>query len=324
MKKIVALILAVLFVSTCAFAESDLPAKTLPILPGGQGNNIVPVSEREPMEFSETWPATDTFVLLAKVDPELEASDTYEFSVDLDGDGTIEEGCFQVHNGEDFASYSIDVNSLLGSSDNAYFLSGDLYVGRFSGVQGAILLTSDYGMSNDNMSYIWHYVRAYDGEESLELIGEVEGLPEEMLITGNNSFSSYVRAEHLMTWYRLSDFVIATGYFNNEDMTETAYGVAEVPRDIYPVGACVTLKADLPLLISRTDETVCWVVEAGESAILAASDDCAWVYISVIDNAYDEPSGGWVRMDPDSWDMLIVGGTPVPASEMMDGLTYAD
>ena len=128
-----------------------------------------------------------------------------------------------------------------------------------------------------------------------------------------------------MTWHRPADYVIATGLYYSEDEVKITYALAEVPRDLYPLGAQVTLKRDLPLMVSRTDDEVAMTLQAGESAVVAATDDVCWIYI--VPEKYADDclyTGGWVRMPADGFAEILVDGESVPAYDVMDGLLYAD
>ena len=243
--------------------------------------------------------------------------------IDLDGDGSAETVRFRANNSDyDGASFSVGVGDL-SIDGEADYLTEELYAARFQGVEGALLFVSDYGPSDDYVSYVYHYVRDYEGVARLDDLGWVGGFPQYMEVTGPNTFTTYVRGDLLLTWFRPADYVIAAGYYYGDDFT-VEYALAEVPRDIYPVGAHVTLRMDLPLMASRVDSTVARVLHKGEQAVVAGSDDVEWVYIAAIDPEYGEAAGGWVRMERGSYYSMFVGKKKVDAMDVMDGLLQAD
>ena len=242
--------------------------------------------------------------------------------IDLDGDGSAETVRFRANNSDYGASYSLAVGNLSVDGEGDY-LAEELYAVRFLNVEGAFLFVPDYGPSDDYASYVYHYIQDYEGAARLDDLGYVGGFPQYMAVTGPNTFTTYVRGNLLLTWFRPADFVIAAGYYYGDEFT-VEYALAEVPRDIYPVGAHVTLRMDLPLMASRTDSTVVRTLRRGEQAIVAGSDDIEWVYIAAIDPEYGEAAGGWVRMDRDSYSTMWVGRKKIDAMDVMDGLLQAD
>lgn len=305
MKKLLVLLVVLALAGTMAFAETAESMEALP--------QTLPVGE---------------FTLLSQrmpYDPEAPTEgEFFSGQVDLDGDGAPEQISYTYSEQDYIYSYRLTVNGMEGMRDDAMYLTGELGAVRFEGVDGAFLLVADNGASDDPMSYIYHYVSGENGA-SLDDLGTVDAFASAMTVTGRNTFTTYVRADTLFTWYRPADFVIGTGYhWDDAGNLTMSYGVAEVPRDLYSVGAHVTLKVDLPLMTSRTDATVCRTLHAGEEAVVAATDDKEWYYIAAPTDNYETPEGGWFRIDADSFADVLVGDTGMSGMDVFDGLLYAD
>lgn len=249
--------------------------------------------------------------------------------IDLDGDGTKETIGFTHENNEENGKFTVSLNDqVITSEGEAWDLTGEIYAVRFENVAGAFLLVSDYGPSSDDTSFIYHYYVDFDQKAQFYAFATVGAMPENMTVTGGNTFTTSIRAAKIMTWFRPADYVIATSYNYTNDGAQFAYALAEVPRDIYPMGAYVTLTRDLPLLASRDGDEIAMTMQAGEKAIIAGTNDVDWIYITPekIDYSMDPfYAGGWVRMGFSGWDTLILpDGTEVSAGEIMQGLLYAD
>ena len=317
MKKLFIPLMILALIGTAALAETT-DIETLPITPD-DGDAAVEAP-------AQTLP-TGEFALLserAPYDPNAPAEGPFFCGqIDLNGDGALEEICYSYSEQDYIYSYRLTVNGMEAGRDDAFYLTGELGAVRFAGVEGAFLLVADNGASEDPTSYIYHYVSGETGA-SLDFLGTVDAFASDMTVTGRNTFATYVRAGTLFTWYRPADFVIGTGYhWDDEGNLAMSYGVAEVPRDLYSVGAHVTLKVDLPLMTSRTEETVCRTLRAGEEAVVAATDDREWYYISAPTEDYETSEGGWFRLSEDGFGVLI-NGAEMGGWDVFDGLLYAD
>lgn len=319
MKRFLVLLLALAAICTTAKMEGN---ETQPTEPDGGAQRACAAAQALP---------TGAFTLLsqrAPYDPDAPAAgEFYNGQIDLDGDGAAEEVAYAYAYSEEdgLYAYTLRVDGLKAERGDAMYLTGELGAVRFSGVEGAFLLVADNGASDDPTSYIYHYTTGEAGA-SLEYLGTVDAFASDMTVTGRNTFSTYVRASTLFTWYRPAEFVLATGYHWDEDggQLRMSYGVAEVPRELYPVGAHVTLKMDLPLQTSHEDATVCRTLHAGETAVLAATDDRQWYYIAAPASDAQTPAGGWIRLAPDGISGVLVGGETIDGSDLFDGLLYAD
>lgn len=303
MKKLLILLLALALGGAGALAETETPS-------AGQALEVDAFVQLSPrVAYDPDAPSEGTF---------------YEGEIDLDGDGTMEKISYTYTLRDYNYAFTLSVNGVQVTREDALYLTGELGAVRFEGVDGALLLVADNGASEDPMSYVYHYVAGEEGA-TLGDLGIVDAFPSDMTVTGRNTFTAYVRASTLCTWWRPADFVVAAGYrWNDEETYAMTYAVAEVPRDLYPVGAHVALKADLPLMTSRADETICRTLRAGEEAVIAATDDREWYYIVAPTDDYETPGGGWFRLAPDSLTSVRVGDAAVEGYELFDGLLYAD
>lgn len=291
-------------------------------------SSALPAAEREDAPAAQSL-SVGAFELLrprAPYDPDAPEEGTFfDGEVDLDGDGAAEKIVYTYapNSQEGTYAFRLCVNGLEAGRGDAIYLTGEVGAVRFAGVDGAFVFVADAGPSDDPVSYIYRYL-AGEGGASLREVGTVEAFPSEMTVTGRNTFAAYVRASKLFTWYRPADFVVAVGSSGDGDGAPQACGIAEVPRELYPVGACVTARMEIPLAASRTDQSVCRTLQTGEAAVLAACDDRDWCYIVAVDAGGDEPAGGWLRLDPDSVDGVLIDGAVVSGMDAFDGLLYAD
>ena len=186
------------------------------------------------------------------------------------------------------------------------------------GYYATLFMVPEYGPSDDPYTYCYLYC----GGQLLS-VGNIPALPQNMSIDRiTGTFTTTVRADMLGTWARPADYKLARGYWYDEDGDfREAYHFVEVPRPIYPMGMIVTLRQDLPLRECQTDNFYAFMLMADQDVILAATDDCRWLYVSSLDGQI----AGWVRMKRvDYMTKITVADTDMEADDVFEGIQYAD
>ncbi|MFZ2537372.1 MAG: hypothetical protein WAX04_00525 [Oscillospiraceae bacterium] len=196
-------------------------------------------------------------------------------------------------------------------------LTGKVYAamlgGEWNGIQ---LLIDGDGPSADPYSHIFHYEN-----DRLWDIGLVSNYANDIILT-TDGFSGSKHGSVIHTWYRPADYILTTVFVKSEyEENYIPPQIVEVPRDIYPMGTIVTLKCDLPLQASRTNNTTNMIIKAGLNVVLVATDDIEWVYVSPAENS--SYNGGWLQLKLDSFDTCLIGDKEIPAGDIFEGLFYA-
>lgn len=240
--------------------------------------------------------------------------------IDLDVDGIAEQIRYTVE--EDPETGASAYTLLVGNAQmngEGVSMTGRLHALRVSGAQDVLLLLSDYGWSDDDMTYIFSY---YQGD--LSFLGEIPTMPWKLSVNADGTLTGRVRGSILHTWFRPADFVLCTAYCE-PDMALRTTGIVEMPRDLYPMGTKVTLLRDLPLCVSRTNDSPALTLRAGDTAFIAATDDIEWLYIVPDSHEYltSETGAGWLRTDLGGYS-ASVNGQSVTTYELFEGLFYAD
>ncbi len=168
------------------------------------------------------------------------------------------------------------------------------------------------------MTYCFFYT---DGK--LYNVGEIPASPDAMSVNMDGLITTQVRAVHVGTWSRPADYKLASGHDWSTDNATAFYQMTEIPRDVYPMGMIVDLKADLPLLASRYDADASATLTANQQVVLAATDDCRWLYVSSLDGE----TAGWVKLtgSTDAFtDGVIVNGQATDVNDVFGNILYAD
>lgn len=236
---------------------------------------------------------------------------------DLDGDGSADDVQLALTEDEygDYMEFVLSVNgqNISGGGCN---LNDRLYVLKLNEYSGTLLLVSEYGPSYDPLTRFYLY-------ETGMLIpaGSIDAMPDSMRISGD-VITAPVRGNVLYTWYHDADFVMAraVAYDDEGNAVPPAPTMCLVPRYTYPMGLTVTLKVDLPLQLTMTDEQISATLGAGSKAVLCASDDVKWVYIQDMDSQ----DCGWLELSGDFGFECIIDGVPTIATDVFDGLFLAD
>ena len=236
-----------------------------------------------------------------------DVEETFDFVTDLD---EYDDGSFTLSVGEE--SVSMEYCVLLNKVVHA------MKIGHGEYTYGTIFMVSEYGMSDDAVTYCYLYTDSH-----LYDIGLIPDVPENFVINPDHTIRANVRSDVLGTWSHPSDFVLAFGTNWQDDNNETYYHLAEVPQYIYPLGRIANLKVDLPLLDAREDDDFAYTISGGQEVLLVGTDCKRWAYISTLDGK----TAGWVRlrMEEDSWTADVqVGDSYYEPFEVFDNLLFAD
>lgn len=240
-------------------------------------------------------------------------------SIDLDGDGKVDEISLVETVTDTSETYALTVNGATLEGDG-WGLNGNLYAMRLGETDRAYLLVSENGPSDDPQNYVYRYK-----EGTLVYCGAFGSWADSVTIT-DEGFTATVRANVIQTWFRRADFIITdNSYFDDQTGGYVTADpvVVEVPRDIYAMGTVVTLKKDIPLQVSRTDDAVALTIKAGEKAVIVATDDRQWLYIETLTQNTDaQYNAGWIRL-ADAFDVEI-GGEAITSPDVFNGLMFAD
>ena len=248
-------------------------------------------------------------------------------SDDYDGDGKTEALSFAAKLDEyGDGSFTIGVGDQTLSVDGCVALSGKVYALKLAfgsyynpvGLWGTLFMANEFGPSDDPLTYCFFYT---DGK--LYNVGEIPSSPDAMSVNMDGLITTQVRAAHIGTWSRPADYKLASGYDWSTDNATAFYQMTEIPRDVYPMGMIVDLKADLPLLASRYDADASATLTANQQVVLAATDDCRWLYVSSLDGE----TAGWVKLTgaTDAFtDGVIVNGQATDVNDIFGNILYAD
>lgn len=246
---------------------------------------------------------------------------------DYDGDGNAETLSFSTKLDEyDDGSFTIGVGDQTLTVDGCIALSGKVYALKLAygsyynpvGFWGTLFMVNEYGPSDDPASYCFFYT---DGK--LYNVGEIFSSPESMSVNADGLITTQVRAARIGTWSRPADYKLASGHDWSTDNATAFYQMIEIPRDVYPMGMIVDLKIDLPLLASRFDTDASVTLTANQQVVLAATDDCRWLYVSSLDGE----TAGWVKLTgaTDAFtDGVIVNGQATDVNDVFGNILYAD
>lgn len=246
---------------------------------------------------------------------------------DYDGDGNAETLSFSTKLDEyDDGSFTIGVGDQTLTVDGCMALSGKVYALKLAygsyynpvGFWGTLFMANEYGPSDDPLTYCFFYT---DGK--LYNVGEIPSSPDAMSVNMDGLITTQVRAARIGTWSRPADFKLASGVRWNDESSDVFYQMIEIPRDVYPMGMIVDLKIDLPLLASRFDTDASVTLTANQQVVLAATDDCRWLYVSSLDGE----TAGWVKLtgSTDAFtDGVIVNGQATDVNDVFGNILYAD
>ena len=248
---------------------------------------------------------------------------------DYDGNGESETLSFTMQVDEyGDGGFTIGVGDQTISVESCVTLSGHVYALKMcygsyynpTGFRGTLLMVDEYGPSDDPITYCFFYT---DG--TLYNVGTIPSLAEAMSINEDGLITTQVRANHLGTWSRPADYELAQGFDTDSDDLVYYYQMTEVPRDIYPMGTIVKLTEDLPLLASRYDTESTLMLAADQQAVLTATDDCRWLYVTGTSD--DGTIGGWVKLgttEDGYTDAVIIDGVATDVNSVFKGILYSD
>ncbi len=234
-------------------------------------------------------------------------------SIDLDEDGTEEAVSFEIlHDGDGYdTGYRLRVgdSETIGSGCE---MNEAIYTLKLSRYSEPLILVSDYGPSDDPETHFYAYLNG-----ALVPAGTICAMPEAFSIE-DGIITASVRGSVLYTWFHDADYALASGY--NWGTDERSCFIHQIPRYVYPMSLIVTTQVDLPLIAAMNGSRSAGVIPAGSEVVLAASDDCEWVYIERMDG---EP-GGWLRLAGENGYECIVGDRTMVSADVFSGLLFAD
>ena len=235
---------------------------------------------------------------------------------DLDGDGTADDVQFVPveRENEDYFDYTLSVDGQTVSGEGVS-LNPALYALKLDEYSGTLLLVSDYGPSDDPVTYFYLYETGV-----LLPAGSIDAMPESMRVD-QGVITAPVRGRVLYTWYHDADFALARAYTFDPEVGFSQQNPAMhiIPRYVYPMSLIITLKVDLPLQVSMTDDRVAATLPSGSQAVLCASDDVEWVCVQALDSG----ERGWLRLSEDG-NGCLVNGASMTGESVFDGLIFAD
>lgn len=245
---------------------------------------------------------------------------TYQMT-DLDGDGDPDplSVSFDLNEYDD-GSFILFVDDQSITINNCASLIEDVYtmkVGSGDYYYGSLIFLSEYGMSDDLLTYCFFYT-----DNQLYDVGRIPDIAEDFSVSSDGVITVEERAWHIGTWYYPSDYILARGSsWSDETGYEQYYAMCRVPQDVYPMGMIVETKVEIPLLASKYDTAPSLYIPEGTKAVLVSSDDVAWLCVSTMDGS----TYGYLRMTyHDYGDYLTIGNRTMYAEDVFEGIFYAD
>ena len=231
--------------------------------------------------------------------------------IDLDGDGDSETIQYEILRDEDGydTGYRLTVDGF-SVEDAGWSMNEKVYALRLDQYD-TLILVSDYGPSDDYETHFYLYE-----DDVLFPAGTIYSLPESMEVNGG-IITAPVRGNLLYTWFHDADFGLARCW-NAEG--KNAAQIYPIPRHLYSMGLIVTLKTDLPVSVSMTNQEIAHTFAEGEEVILCATDDVEWVYIQSIEDG----EAGWMRAGGEYGMECLVADQWMDSWDVFEGLLFAD
>lgn len=247
---------------------------------------------------------------------------TSSLRYDLDGDGTIDEIDFafpgfsdnshKIFNTEDIDKALKEMRPLSKDSvgirinGNEFSISGDYFQGLvivvdIDSTDGRYeLLIGEEGPSSDCFSTFV----GYDGQQPY-IMGVTGGTPDfNTLVDGSGYVTTHNRGHILHTWSYEAKYVIENGFL-----------VEQIEDGLINMSSKVKLKADLPLQVSREDDTISYTVASGQDAVITWTDNEKWCFIETTDG-----NEGWFEVE--SFGTVKILG--LWSGDVFEGLCMAD
>lgn len=244
-----------------------------------------------------------------------------DWNADFDGDGDFEtlSVSFDLNEYGDGA-FTLDLDGQSFTKDGCAALNTDVYamnVGYDDYYYGTLLFMSEYGMSDDLLTYCYFYT-----EGKLMDVGMIPDNPNHFRVSTDGVITADVRARRIGTWNHPEDYILAKGFHWDENGDpEQYYAVCRVPRDTYPMGMIVTAKVELPLLASRFDAVPTLKIPADTKVILASCDDVSWLCVSSMDGSIV----GYLRFTTIEYgEYFNIGNKKLAVDDVFADIFYAD
>ncbi|QIB26356.1 SH3 domain-containing protein [Caloranaerobacter azorensis] len=162
------------------------------------------------------------------------------------------------------------------------------------------IIISDYGPSNDYVSYFY----CYDGQNIIKM-GQTEGLFEYGIkIDGMGKLSARTRSKILQTWF-----------FDKYYTLSKEHKLIEVPQDIYITNYDVFVKRPIKLLKNRGNSDDYFILNEGQRMTIVGTDDKEWCLVET-----KTGERGWFAVD----EFSIIRNEGLDAYKIFGGLCYAD
>ena len=243
-----------------------------------------------------------------------------EAEEDFDGDAVVEKAVLTTDVNEygdgsftfSVGDQSFTVEGCASLEDQVWALS----TGDREYIYGTLFLVSEWGPSDDPLTYCFYYV----GGELMD-VGAIPAMAEYLEVKEGGIITAWVTIDLLGTWSRPADYTLASGHdWESEDDTAW-YRMVELPRDLYPMGRIAKVKQALPLLPDRDadGEYTAWI-QPDEPVVFTVTDGRCWVHASSMDGE----RAGWVRLRKVDWPLeVLINGEWTPENDVFSGLMYA-
>ncbi|WP_052045086.1 YARHG domain-containing protein [Caloranaerobacter azorensis] len=220
-----------------------------------------------------------------------------EINIDINGDGKTERILFELEN---MSNYKLHINNLVIEGELGNYSNNFAIVDIDKNDNFKEIIISDYGPSNDYVSYFY----CYDGQNIIKM-GQTEGLFEYGIkIDGMGKLSARTRSKILQTWF-----------FDKYYTLSKEHKLIEVPQDIYITNYDVFIKRPIKLLKNRGNSDDYFILNEGRKVTIVGTDDKEWCLVET-----KTGERGWFAVD----EFLIIRNEGLDAYKIFGGLCYAD
>ncbi|MDO8685195.1 MAG: YARHG domain-containing protein [Clostridiales bacterium] len=217
--------------------------------------------------------------------------------LDMNGDGQNDTVLFECQPGGNTFTLRINGSFIEGRGVN---LDGVFFISDINAQDNIKEIAIPESGPSDDMATTFY---CYDGKDIIAM-GKLPGSRYEIEINGTGTLKTTARGRILHTWFHDASFTLIEGH-----------RLQNVPQELYNMNCRVRLVKDLTLQKDPMDSGAALIIKAGEYATILASDDVEWCLVE------DSKGGrGWFAVEKYS----IIKGTGMHASEVFEGLCYAD
>ena len=248
-------------------------------------------------------------------------------TVDLNGDGTQDDVCYELKDDTSGMSYSGKIPQLLIDGTDCYksvSINQEIYIDNPEPDYYCItdidttdkmleIAIMDYGPSDD---YMTHFFRC-DGTD-LKYLGFMSGMiissftdKSDLTFNGDGTISSYMRLSVLQTWWANADWKLADN------------GFEVVPQELYyPMyddGCDVTTLVEMYAYEKNSASSAKSALPKGTALKIVATDNKEWVLAKTSDGKQY-----WIHLDSEYGQSVETSAGYLYASEVLSGLIFAD